>query len=189
MHEVKRINTENLFSQGSLMPEELSDFHEEIESIAGKYLTFNLGDEGYGLEILKVQEIIGMQEITKIPKTPEYVKGIINLRGKVIPVVDLRLKFGMQKKEHTHKTCILVTQVGKAENSLTLGVVVDEVSEVLNIAKDQIEPPPSFGSHVDTHFILGMAKDDSQVKILLDIDKVFSADELHGMNQKNQQAC
>ena len=168
------------------MAEELLAFQKEAESIAGKYLTFNLGDEGYGLEILKVQEIIGMQEITKIPKTPEYVKGVINLRGKVIPVVDLRLKFGMQKKETTRKTCILVTQVGKAEKSLTLGVVVDEVSEVLNITKDQIEPPPSFGAQVDTHFILGMAKNDSEVKILLDIDKVFSADKLQSLSQRQE---
>jgi len=156
---------------------------DNLKDLAGKYLTFNLGDEGYGLEILKVQEIIGMQEITKIPRTPAYVKGVINLRGKVIPVVDLRRKFEMDAQEVTRKTCIIVVQVSRGETSLIMGIVVDEVSEVLNIAGSQIEAAPSLGTQVDTHFILGMAKTESAVKILLDIDKVLSTEEMAALNQ------
>ena len=156
---------------------------EALTELAGKYLTFHLGEEGYGLEILKVQEIIGMQDITKIPRAPDYVKGVINLRGKVTPVVDLRLKFGMPEQEVTRKTCIILTQVQGGESSLIIGIVVDEVSEVMEISEDQIEPAPAFGTHVDTNFILGMAKSDSAVKILLDIDKVLSTDEVAALSQ------
>jgi purine-binding chemotaxis protein CheW len=154
-----------------------------MSSLAGKYLTFILGDETYGLEILKVQEIIGMQEITKVPRTPDYVKGVINLRGKVIPVVDLRRKFGMQEIETTRKTCIIVVQVARNENSVTMGIVVDEVSEVLEIAADEIEPSPAFGTNVDTVFILGMAKTKDAVKILLDINKVLSEGDIEALSQ------
>ncbi|MCF8027451.1 MAG: chemotaxis protein CheW [Desulfobacteraceae bacterium] len=154
----------------------------EMSELSGKYLTFHLGDEGYGLEILKVQEIIGMLEITKIPQTPNYVKGVINLRGKVIPVIDLRLKFGMPEQELTRKTCIIVVQVQKNDTALIIGIVVDEVSEVLNISGGQIEAAPSLGMQVNTHFILGMAKTESAVKILLDIDKVLSAEEMNALS-------
>jgi purine-binding chemotaxis protein CheW len=153
----------------------------DMSELAGKYLTFHLGDEGYGLEILKVQEIIGMLEITKIPQTPNYVKGVINLRGKVIPVIDLRLKFGMPEQELTRKTCIIVVQIQKNDTALIIGIVVDEVSEVLNISGEQIEAAPSLGMQVNTHFILGMAKTESAVKILLDIDKVLSAEEMNAL--------
>ena len=153
----------------------------DMSELSGKYLTFHLGDEGYGLEILKVQEIIGMLEITKIPQTPNYVKGVINLRGKVIPVIDLRLKFGMPEQELTRKTCIIVVQVQKSDTALIIGIVVDEVSEVLNISGEQIEAAPSLGMQVNTHFILGMAKTESAVKILLDIDKVLSAEEMNAL--------
>jgi purine-binding chemotaxis protein CheW len=156
---------------------------ENPADLAGKYLTFNLGNEQYGLEILKVQEIIGMQGITKIPRTPAYVKGVINLRGKVIPVIDLRLKFEMEEKEFTRKTCIIVVQVTREENKLIMGIIVDEVSEVLDINGDKIESPPSMGTRLETHFILGMAKTESAVKILLDIDNVLSAHELAGITQ------
>jgi purine-binding chemotaxis protein CheW len=156
------------------MPEGVAD----LSRLTGKYLTFNLGGEGYGLEILKVQEIIGMQTITKMPKTSAYMKGVINLRGKVIPVVDLRLKFSMEEQETTRKTCIIVVQVKGVHTALILGILVDEVSEVLDIAEDQIEAVPTLGSQVDTRFILGMAKAENSVKILLDIDRVLSADEL-----------
>ena len=152
--------------------------HDDLADLAGKYLTFNLGDEQYCLEILKVQEIIGMQEITKIPRTPIYVKGVINLRGKVIPVIDLRLKFDMEGKEFTRKTCIIVVQVRREENTLIMGIIVDEVSEVLDITADKIEAAPPMGTRLDSHFILGMAKTESAVKILLDIDNVLSAEEL-----------
>lgn len=154
-----------------------------MSQLAGKYLTCNLDEETYGLEILKVQEIIGMQDITKVPRTPEYVKGVINLRGKVIPVVDLRMKFGMEEVETTRKTCIIVIQVSRGVRKVITGIVVDEVSEVLNISAEEIEPSPSFGTQIDTAFILGMAKTKDEVKILLDIDKVLSDGEIEALSQ------
>jgi len=165
------------------MNTESIEMQADLTDLAGKYLTFNLGEEGYGLEILKVQEIIGMQEITKIPRTPTYVRGVINLRGKVIPVIDLRLKFGMPEQELTRKTCIIMVQVHRNEMDLIIGLVVDEVSEVLNISGDQIEPAPSLGTQAETHFILGMAKTESAVKILLGIDKVLSAEEMDTLSR------
>lgn len=169
------------------MQNKVLEKQEVLTELAGKYLTFLLGEEGYGLEILKVQEIIGMQEITKIPRTPPYVKGVLNLRGKVIPVVDLRLKFGMQEQEVSRKTCIIVTQVQQAGSSLIVGIVVDEVSEVLEISGDQIEPAPAFGTQVDTNFILGMAKSETSVKILLDIDKVLSVEDVAALTKTSQE--
>ena len=141
---------------------------------AGKYLTFVLAEENYGIEILKVREIMGLMDITSVPRTPDYVKGVINLRGKVIPVIDLRLKFGMPEIEATEETCIIVVNVGTVE----IGTIVDRVSEVLDIPAGEIEDPPSFGADVDTRFILGMGKSDGQVTILLDIDRVLSDSEL-----------
>ncbi len=145
---------------------------------AGKYLTFQLGKEVYGIEILKVQEIIGMMNITHIPKTPDFVRGVINLRGKVIPVIELRRKFGMESMTDTERTCIVVVQVKWADNTITMGLLVDEVSEVLNVTPDQIEAPPSFGAGVDTDFILGMGKVGQKVVMMLDVDRVLAAEEL-----------
>ena len=141
-----------------------------------KYLTFRLASEEYGVEILKVREIIGVMAITAVPQMPVYMKGVINLRGKVVPVVDLRLKFGLDELAHTEQTCIIVVDVGKE-----IGIIVDTVSEVLDIAGQNIEPPPAMGGAVDTTFILGMGKVGDSVKILLDIDKVLTADELMEM--------
>ena len=151
-------------------------------ALAGKYLTFKLAVEEYGLEILKVQEIIKMMDITRVPRTPDFVRGVINLRGKVIPVIDLRLKFGMEAKETTEKTCVIVVQVSRDNATVTTGIIVDEVSEVLDIASGEIEPAPSFGTNVDTRFILGMAKAKGSVKILLDINKVLSAGEMESLS-------
>ncbi len=137
------------------------------------YLTFKLSDEEYGVEILKVRELIGIMDITSVPRMPIYMKGVINLRGKVIPVVDLRLKFGLDEIDHTEQTCIIVVDVGKQ-----IGIIVDTVSEVLDIKGENIEPPPSMGGSVDTSFILGMGKVADAVKILLDIDKVLTTEEL-----------
>ena len=148
-----------------------------IPAKAGKYLTFNLGKEIYGIEILKVQEIIGMMAVTRVPKTPAFVRGVVNLRGKVIPVIDLRLKFGLEGKEDTERSCIIVVQVGLNGGSVIMGLIVDEVSEVLNVLAEQIEASPSFGTKVDTDFILGMGKVGLKVVMLLDVDKVLSADE------------
>jgi len=145
---------------------------------AGKYLTFKLGSEEFGLEILKVQEIIQMQSITRVPRTPEFVRGVINLRGKVIPVVDLRLKFGMESTDDTERTCIVVVQIRNATSVVVMGTIIDEVREVLDIPEASIEDTPSFGTSIDTEFILGMGKIGQNVKILLDIDKVLSAQEI-----------
>jgi purine-binding chemotaxis protein CheW len=138
-----------------------------------KYLTFKLAEEEYGVEILKVREIIGVMDITSVPQMPVHMKGVINLRGKVIPVIDLRLKFGFQEIEHTEQTCIIVVDVGRE-----IGIIVDTVSEVLDIASGNIEPPPSIGGALDTSFILGMGKVGEAVKILLDIDRVLTNDKL-----------
>jgi purine-binding chemotaxis protein CheW len=145
----------------------------------GKYLTFSLKGEEYGIEILKVKEIIGMMTITAIPQTPPYIKGVVNLRGKVIPVIDLRLKFGMEAISNTKQTCIIVVEIlGKSRGNFFLGIVVDTVSEVLNIKETDIEATPDFGTKLNTAYILGMAKMDKGVKILLEIDRVLSGDEL-----------
>lgn len=140
---------------------------------AGKYLTLQLGKEEYGIEILKVQELIGMMPVTPMPKTPGFARGVINLRGKVIPVIELRLKFGMEGRIDTDRTCIVVARVAGASGPVTMGLLVDEVSEVLNVPKEQIEPPPAFGPGVDTGFILGMGKVGQKVVMLLDVDRVL----------------
>jgi len=144
----------------------------------GKYLTFALAQEEYGLEILKVREIIGYVDVTAVPQTPHYVRGVINLRGQVIPVVDLRAKFGMETADITEETCIIVVEIHHADRTASTGIVVDRVQEVLDIAAGDIEEAPQFGSSVDTSFILGMGKVAGSVKILLDIDRVLAADNL-----------
>ena len=148
---------------------------------AGKYLTFHLGREEFAIQVLKVREIMGIQEITAVPQTPGYVKGVINLRGKVVPVVDLRLKFTLPEMEYTQRTCIIVVQVRLESGVMLMGIVVDGVSEVLNLAAGDIEDTPEFGSGVATPYLLGMAKNKGKVKILLDIDQVLSTQELHGL--------
>lgn len=145
-----------------------------IKEKEGKYLTFALGPEEYGLEILKVREIIGYMEITAVPQTPNHVKGVINLRGQVIPVIDLRSKFGMETAEVTEQTCIIVVETSREGSNFSTGIVVDRVQEVLDIAREDIEEAPQFGSSVNTDFILGMGKINETVKILLDIDEVLS---------------
>jgi len=144
----------------------------------GKYLTFALGKEEYGLEILKVREIIGWMDITTMPRTPAYIKGVVNLRGQVIAVVDLRTKFGMEAAARTEQTCIIVVEIRHEQRKLSTGIIVDHVSEVLEIPGENIEPAPCFGAMVATDFILGMGKVGESVKILLDIDKVLSAEEV-----------
>jgi len=141
---------------------------------AGKYLTFHLAGEVYGLEILKVEEIMGMMDVTHVPQMPAFIRGVINLRGRVIPVLDLRLKFGLESQENTMKTCIIVVELGIGTDRMIMGVIVDEVAEVLEIASDQIAPAPEFGSNVNTDFILGMGKIGQKVVMLLDADKVLT---------------
>ncbi len=149
----------------------------------GKYLTFSMADEEYGVGILKIKEIIGMMPITTVPQTPEFVKGVINLRGKVIPVVDLRLRFGMDSIDYTERTCIIVVEVTGQAETIQIGIVVDSVSEVLSIKGEDIEETPTFGTKLNTDYILGMAKMDGGVKILLDIDRVLSAGEIAALEK------
>jgi len=149
----------------------------------GKYLTFSLAEEEYGIGILKIKEIIGMMPITTVPRTPEFVKGVINLRGKVIPVMDLRLRFGMKEIDYTERTCIVVVEIEGTSGTVMIGVVVDSVSEVLNIKGEDVEETPTFGAKMNTDYILGMAKMGGGVKILLDIDQVLSEDEIAALDK------
>jgi len=144
----------------------------------GKYLTFALAHEEYGLEILKVREIIGYMNVTAVPQTPHYVKGVINLRGQVIPVVDLRAKFGMEAVDITDQTCIIVVEIAHSQRKSSTGIIVDRVQEVLDIDGGDIEDAPQFGAAVNTDFILGMGKVGQSVKILLDIDRVLGGADL-----------
>lgn len=149
------------------------------EKLAGKYLTFALANEAYGIPVLKVREIITMLHITTVPQMPPYVKGVINLRGKVIPVIDLRTKLGLPQAEITESNCIVVVQIGLNTNDLKhIGLIVDAVDEVANVGAEDIEPAPDFGGSIHVDYILGMAKVKSEVKSLLDIDKVVAADEI-----------
>ena len=146
----------------------------EKSTLEGKFLTFILGDEIYGIEILKAREIIGLMDITTVPQTPDYMKGVINLRGKVIPVIDLRMKFAMQEEAHTRETCVIVVEV----NNTSIGIIVDSVSEVSDIGGGEIETAPKFGQGIDTSFIMGLGKVKDKIIILLDIDAVLSSEEL-----------
>ncbi|MDM8525062.1 chemotaxis protein CheW [Desulfococcaceae bacterium HSG8] len=160
------------------LAEKMDQAVKSMEERDGKYLTFTLADEEYGIGILKIKEIIGMMPVTAVPQTPDFVKGVINLRGKVIPVMDLRLRFGMESIDYTERTCIIVVEITGETGNVMIGIVVDTVSEVLNIRKEDIEDPPAFGTQLDTDYILGMAKTEGAVKILLDIDRVLKSDEI-----------
>jgi purine-binding chemotaxis protein CheW len=142
----------------------------------GKYLTFALAQEEYGVPVLKVREIIKIMDITAVPRVPAHVKGVINLRGKVIPIIDLRLKFGMPAEDYTERTCIIVVEVALDTQRIMLGVIVDSVSEVLHISADEMEETPDFGERLDTAFMQGLAKIKGTVKIVLDLDRILAAD-------------
>jgi purine-binding chemotaxis protein CheW len=144
----------------------------------GKYLTFSLDGEEFGLSILRIVEIMGVLPITPVPRVPEFFKGVINLRGKVIPVIDLRLRLGLQAAEYTDRTCIIVVETQAPDGLVKTGIVVDSVTEVVNLTADNIEPTPAFGTSLDTSYIMGMAKVDEKVKVLLDIDQVLSEEEM-----------
>ena len=161
----------------STTAEKVEQVNNALKEKEGKYLTFALGSEEYGLEILKVRELIGYMEITAVPQTPHYVKGVINLRGQVIPVINLRAKFGMETIEVTEESCIIVVEVSLGNRQFSTGVIVDRVQEVLDIDGSDIEEAPQFGSSVNTDFILGMGKLGDTVKILLDINKVLAGDD------------
>ncbi len=146
-------------------------------ALAGKYLTFALSDEEYGLPVLRVREIIKMMDITEVPQVPPHIKGVLNLRGKVIPVIDLRLKLGFAPGEITSRTCIIVVEVALAASRVMMGIIVDHVLDVLNIVADEIEQTPEFGDRVCTDYMKGMAKVKGTVKILLDLDRVLGTDD------------
>lgn len=151
------------------------------KTTANKYLTVTLENESYGMAVLKVREIIRLQKITPVPQMPYYVKGVINLRGRVIPIVDLRLKFGL-KAEIAERTCIVVVQVSMASGqNVQMGLIVDSVEEVVTLGSDEIEPTPEFGTRIDTTYLLGMAKVKGQVKTLLDIDRVVAQEAIERM--------
>lgn len=143
----------------------------------GKYLTFSLAGEEYGIEILKVHEIIGMMPVTRVPRTPQIIRGVINLRGKVIPIVDLRRKFELSEAADGGETCIIVVQV----HNIQTGLVVDSVSEVIDIPADDVEDAPAFGDDVSTEYLLGLAKSNGRVKMLLDIERVLESGDVKGM--------
>ena len=147
------------------------------EELVGKYLTFALGNEEYSVPVLKVREIIKIMDITAVPQVPEYVKGVVNLRGKVIPVVDLRLKFGFPPQDYTERTCIIVVEVTLATGARMMSIIVDHVSEVLNLVAEEIEETPEFGDRVCTDYMKGVAKVKGTVKILLDLDRVLGTDD------------
>jgi purine-binding chemotaxis protein CheW len=155
----------------------------DLAQFAGKYLTFYLGKEEYGLEILKVREIIEMMDVTSVPRTPDFIRGVINLRGKVIPVIEIRQKFGLESVEDTDKTCIIVVQISRGDTQVKMGVIVDEVSEVLDISRDNLEPSPQFGTSINTDFILAMGRVDERLIMLLDVDQVLSSGELERLGQ------
>ena len=146
-----------------------------------KFLTFKLAEEKYAIPIKKIREIIGMQNITKVPKLPEFIKGVINLRGKIVPVIDLRLKFELDRKEYNERTSIIVIELETQESSLVSGLIVDSVNDVLDITPDAIEQPPKYGTGIDQTFLKGMGKVKDEVVMLIDVDKVFSADETEKM--------
>lgn len=171
------------------MPEILEEIQEGILDLglklSGKYLTFLLADEEYAVEILKVQEIIQMQKVTPVPGAPNFIRGVINLRGKVIPVVELRKKFSMEQHSDTDKTVIIVMMIEKEQQIITMGIIIDDVKEVLDVTAESIENTPSLGGDVDTGFIMGICKANNNVKMLLDINKVLSTDEFNTLSEIN----
>ena len=164
-------------SQGALLPA-------PADERSGKYLIFHLGEEEFVMRLLNVREILGLQDITVVPQTPSYVKGVINLRGKVTPVIDLRRKFGMEQIPYTQRTCIIVVHAQIEGATVLTGVVVDGVSEVLSISAADIEDTPDFGAAAENAYLLGMAKIKGKVKILLDIDGVLAGQELLMLSQE-----
>jgi purine-binding chemotaxis protein CheW len=162
-----------MIMQSSVLANPVAVDATKTDARAGKYLTFQLGKEEFAVQVLHVREIMGVQEITAVPQMPFHVKGVLNLRGKVIPVVDLRLKFGLPEMEYTQRTCIIVVQVDGHAGKISTGIIVDGVSEVLTLQTADIEDTPDFGIGAATPYLLGLAKIKGKVKILLDINKVI----------------
>ena len=150
----------------------------ESNAASSQYVTFNLGKELYGVEVTRTREILSLTPVTKVPQTPDYLLGVINLRGQVVPVVDMRLKLGLLAGDETEDTCIIVVDVHVDGETITVGALADAVREVLDIRSDQIEPPPRLGTRLNTEYINGMGKIDEQFMILLNIDRIFNSKEL-----------
>ena len=142
------------------------------------FLTFAIDDETYAVDVTRVREVLELMDITQIPRTPEHMRGVINVRGSVVPVFDLRLKFGLPEKQATVDTCIVVVEIKAAEETIVLGCLVDSVEEVIELGSAQIEPPPRLGAGIDTHYIKGMGKKDESFIILMDLDRLLTGDEL-----------
>ena len=169
----KEVTMENIVERAAQSTGYCTDPDEEMEKV-GQYVTFSLGDEEHGIEITKVQEIIGYQGFTRIPNVPDFIKGVLNLRGAVVPVIDLRKKFGMEEKEYTKFTVIIILEVVER----TMGIIVDAISDVVSLTSREIQEAPSFNLNVRTDFIKGMGKKGDKLIILLDMDKVLSREEL-----------
>jgi purine-binding chemotaxis protein CheW len=153
-----------------------------------QYLTFQLEDEVFAFDIAKVREVLDFTDVTRVPQTPEFMRGVINLRGNVVPVVDMRLKFGMTATPKTVNTCVIIVEVTVDDEALILGAMADSVQEVLDLDQDQIEPAPRIGSRLNTEFIRGMGKHGEEFIIILDIDRVFSGTELSLVRQREEMA-
>jgi purine-binding chemotaxis protein CheW len=160
-----------------------------VSSINGtrQYLTFQLDDEVFAIDVANVREILEFNSVTRVPKSPEYMRGVINLRGSVVPVFDMRLKFGMTGTERTINTCIVVVEVSYEGEDIIIGALVDSVQEVFELEADQIEPAPKIGTHLRTEFIRGMGKRDETFIIILDIDKVFSVEEISSIQEMTEE--
>ncbi len=162
---------------------------EAIANETTQYLSFNLGDEVFALDISKVREVLEFTTVTKVPQTPDYMRGVINLRGGVVPVIDMRLKFGMGETEKGINTCVIITEVEmEGEETTVLGALADSVQEVFDLHVEDIEPAPKIGTHLNTEFLKGMGKKDEEFVLLLDIDKVFSVDELEVVRSTREAA-
>jgi purine-binding chemotaxis protein CheW len=160
-----------------------------VSSINGtrQYLTFQLGEEVFAIDVANVREILEFNSVTRVPRSPEYMRGVINLRGSVVPVFDMRLKFGMDRTERTINTCIVVVEVSYEGEDIIIGALVDSVQEVFELEADQIEPAPKIGTHLRTEFIKGMGKKDEMFIIILDIDKVFSVEEITSIHDMTEE--
>jgi purine-binding chemotaxis protein CheW len=151
-----------------------------------QFLSFNLAEEVFAVDITKVREVLDFTSVTKVPQTPDFMRGVINLRGSVVPVVDMRLKFGMSETEQTVSTCIIIVEVVLEEESVVIGALADSVREVFDMDNDQIEPAPKIGTHLNTEFLKGMGKKEEEFILILDIDKVFSSDEIKHVQESSE---
>ncbi len=179
-HEINNEMVSTATLQGDQLP--IAAGNVGSEDTGSQYLTFRLGDEDYGVDILRVQEIKGWSPVTTIPNTPEYLRGVLNLRGAIVPIIDLRMRLNLSNVEYTATTVVIVLCVRAENQERILGIVVDSVSDVLNVAQEEIRPSPDFGTAVNTEFIRGLATIDDAMIMLLDIDRLLRLDELKALD-------